>query len=124
MWLFKGNRCSCLPTYTPGVTTPKCPSYCLQAASVIYPAEDGLACGETLSIDLTDLTNPGNCNCGVEFLVEPSDFSTTLVGGVLTVEHNIDSDGDRYYDINYIMKCTCDLRSIMGTITVFAKGVC
>lgn len=125
MWLFKGNRCSCLPTYTPGGGgTPTCPDTCLQAASIIYPTEEGLDCSETVVIDLSLITNAGNCTCGVTYSVESSSMDYTLVGSTLTIENDLTTGAGQYHELVYRMECDCDVRSIIGTISVFANGTC
>lgn len=126
------SRCQCLPSYNPPSGGPTvCPDECLQAADIIYPYEDGLECGGSITIDLSSITSPGNCDCGVTFSASAVDnggnaMDITLTGDELLIENNITdlaAEGE-LFQVNYIMSCDCDVRSIMGTITISAKTVC
>jgi hypothetical protein len=126
------NRCQCLPSYTPPNGGPvTCPDECLQAASIIYPFEEGLECAGELVIDLASITSPGNCDCGVTFSATAVDsegeaLDVELVGTTLTITNNITDESavGEVFVVNYIMSCNCDVRSIMGTIAIPITSVC
>jgi hypothetical protein len=125
------NRCQCLPGYNPPDGPRPCPDECLQAGSIIYPYEQGLGCGEDLVINLVTITNPGDCSCGVTFEATAvtqngEALDIDLTGTTLTITNNLaepTSEG-LLFSVNYIMRCSCDARAILGTITIPITSVC
>lgn len=111
--------CSCLPVYTPGgggnPPTPTCPPGCLQAASVIFPTEEALPCGQIRVVNLLELTDPGNCGAVTFSVSGPIDL--TLINESLTILNDATETG--YVTITYTMTCTNDPRSVSGTIQVY-----
>lgn len=126
------NRCQCLPSYNPPNGGPvTCPDECLQAASIIYPYEEGLGCAEELVINLSSITSPGNCDCGITFTAQAvsTDVGALDVDfdeGTLTITNNLTNEAavGNLFTVNYIMSCDCDVRSILGTITIPITSVC
>lgn len=125
------NRCQCLPSYNPPDGPSACPDECLQAGSIIYPFEQGLACLDDLVIDLTTITNPGNCSCGVTFEASAvtqngEALTVSIVGSELTITNDLfePSSEGLIFDVNYIMRCSCDARAILGTLSIPITSVC
>ena len=124
-------RCSCLPTYTPGPggpSSPVCPPECLQAASIIMPTEQGLGCNDSVSYDLTELTDPGNCS-NVSFSiydVSTDDITVSLVGTTLTITNDATTIGlaGTYVIVEYFMNCEDDIRGIVGFLHLYLTDVC
>lgn len=126
-------RCSCLPTYTPGPgpSTPICPPECLQAASVIVPTEQGLSCGESISFDLSELTDPGNCSNVSYSIFDVSNpgggetLSVSIIGNTLTIENDAtELNEGNFIRVEYLMNCTDDIRSVVGFIDILVVQDC
>ena len=126
------SYCSCLPIYTPGgpgqPSTPVCPPGCLQAKSFIQPTEQGLECEDIYTVDLTTLTDAGNCeNITYSIISDPSVEDYSLVGSVFTFTLNDTTEPDPggvYIEFVYKMSCDDDPRSVSGSIQLYIISKC